>query len=119
MLTSAGLALAALGCMPSSQQSWSQTDYILHESEAVNAWFDDRFQDELARSPMSQTKLGLKSNLGRLDDVSQQALDEQAALLRGWKQDLARSFDEDRLVNFPIMSIFSSISLARIAACPP
>ena len=63
----------------------------------MNQWFDDRFSDELARSPMSQTSLGLKDTLTRLDDVSQQALDEEAALLRGWKQDLISTFDIDRL----------------------
>lgn len=85
------------GCTPSSAPTLSQTDYILQESEALNGWFDDRFQDELARRPMSQTTLGLTTNLSRLDDTSQQALDEEAALLRGWQQDLISTFDEDRL----------------------
>lgn len=75
----------------------SQAEYVAHESEALNAWFDDRFNDELARSPMAQTNFGLKDSLTGFDDVSQQALDEEAALLRGWKQDLMVTFDEDRL----------------------
>ena len=86
-----------IGCNPASNSALSQADYVAHESEALNAWFDDRFNDELARSPMAQTSLGFKDSLTRLDDVSQQALDEEAAMLRGWKQDLTTTFDLDRL----------------------
>ena len=94
---SLGLFLFSTGCSPKLSGERSQDDYISQESIAVNDWFNQRFEDQLARSPMSQTGLGHKDNQDRLDDVSQQALDEDAALLRGWRQDLKMTFDEDRL----------------------
>jgi len=93
----AALLISPLGCAPSSEGGLSQAEYVERESRALNAWFDDRFDDELARSPMSQTSFGRKTALSRLDDVSQQSLDEEAALLRGWRQDLTSTFDIDRL----------------------
>lgn len=94
-----GLALLTPlhGCAPNAADRLSQAEYIERESESLNTWFNDRFDDELARSPMAQTNLGKKTALSRLDDVSQQSLDEEAALLRGWRQDLTRNFDIDRL----------------------
>ena len=86
-----------ISCNQGTQTSATQSDYIVLESNAVNRWFDDRYNDKLARSPISQTRLGIKKSLSRLDDVSQQALDEEAALLRGWRQDLTTTFDVDRL----------------------
>ncbi|MEP6343301.1 MAG: DUF885 domain-containing protein [Maricaulaceae bacterium] len=84
-------------CTQGSETSANQSDFITLESDAVNRWFDDRYNDELARSPISQTRLGLRKSLSRLDDVSQQALDENSALLLGWRQDLTTTFDVDRL----------------------
>jgi uncharacterized protein (DUF885 family) len=91
------LLAAPISCAPPTKSSLSQAEYVERESRALNGWFDDRFDDELARSPMSQTSYGDNSSLSRLDDVSQQSLDEEAALLRGWRQDLTSTFDLDRL----------------------
>ena len=46
------------------------------ESERLMAWFDSLFQEDLARSPLTQTALGQIDDLdayGRWDDVSEQA----------------------------------------------
>ncbi len=94
---SAALLTTAYGCNPSAKDGLSQIEYVQRESRVLNVWLDDRFDDELARSPMSQTSFGQKTALTRLDDVSQQSLDEMAALLRGWRQDLTANFDIDRL----------------------
>lgn len=93
----AALLMSLPGCAPSAKDGLSQAEYVQRESHALNDWFNDRFDDELARSPMAQTSLGQKTALTRLDDVSQQSLDEEAALLRGWRQDLTANFDIDRL----------------------
>lgn len=97
MVLTAALLTTSYGCTPSAKDRLSQAEYIERESHAVNIWFEDRFDDSLARSPMAQTSFGQKTGLSRLDDVSQQSLDEEAALMRGWRQDLTTTFDVDRL----------------------
>jgi len=92
-----GLCLIPMGCAPSINADRAQEEFISKESTAVNSWFDERFEDQLARSPMAQTSLGRETNKALLDNVSQQALDEEAALLKGWQQDLAKTFDFSRL----------------------
>ena len=67
------------------------------ESARLNDWFEQRFKEELARSPISQTALGQKSNYDKLDDMSQLALDEEAALKQSWLEEMHREFDIDRL----------------------
>ena len=75
----------------------SKAELVETQSKALNDWFEARFQDEMARSPMSQTYLGKTTNRDKLDDVSQLALDENAALQKAWLAEMRRDFDIDRL----------------------
>ena len=75
----------------------SKAELVETQSKALNDWFEARFQDEMARSPMSQTYLGETTNRDKLDDVSQLALDENAALQKAWLAEMRRDFDIDRL----------------------
>lgn len=97
----AALALTAPfalnACMPGGTDVPQRETLIKAESERLNAWFEARFEEELARSPMSQTRLGIKTNQGRLDDISQTAIDEEAALTQSWVEEMRRDFDIDRL----------------------
>lgn len=92
---STGLLLSA--CSPTSPQTPSKAERIETQSQALNDWFQARYDDELARSPMTQTYLGLKDNQDKLDDASQLAADESAALSKAWLDDMRREFDIDRL----------------------
>ncbi|MBC6403669.1 MAG: DUF885 domain-containing protein [Hyphomonadaceae bacterium] len=68
------------------------------KSAALNAWFEARHEDSLARSPMRKTYLGMTDeSSGRLDEVSQHALDETASLTRTWLEHMQREFDPDTL----------------------
>jgi uncharacterized protein (DUF885 family) len=93
-LTGSGLSLTA--CLPSSDVPARET-LVKQESAALNAWFEERYQDELARSPMGQTYLGLDTNKDKLDDISEMALDEDAALKQAWLTEMRTRFDIDRL----------------------
>lgn len=95
--TVAASALILSSCGSSAQKDASKTELITAESQALNDWFEARFEDDLARSPMSQTYLGRKTSENRLDDASQVALDETAALNNQWLKDMRRRFDIDRL----------------------
>ena len=95
--TAAASALIFSSCGNSAQKDATKTELIAAESQALNDWFEQRFEDELARSPMSQTYLGRKTSQDRLDDSSQIARDETAALNSQWLKDMRSRFDIDRL----------------------
>jgi len=92
---SASLLLAA--CNSSAPKAPSKTELVEKHSKALNDWFEARFEDELARSPMFQTYLGRKTSQDKLDDVSQLAQDEDAAMTRAWLDEMRKNFDLDRL----------------------
>ena len=89
-------ALSLQACLPSSDIPNRET-LVKQESAKLNAWFEARYQDELARSPMDQTYLGLSTNKDKLDDISAMALDEEAALKKAWLEEMRTKFDIDRL----------------------
>jgi uncharacterized protein (DUF885 family) len=70
---------------------------VVQESLQLNDWFEARFEDELARSPMTRTELGVEGRNGNLDDISQLGIDEAAALTEGWLAEMEREFDLARL----------------------
>ncbi|WP_026940877.1 DUF885 domain-containing protein [Hellea balneolensis] len=92
---SATLLLTA--CSPSTSQTPTKVERVEAHSQALNDWFQARYEDELARSPMTQTYLGMKDNQDKLDDASALAVDESAALSKAWLEEMRREFDIDRL----------------------
>ena len=84
-------------CSPAGDKAPTKTEIVKTHSQALNDWFQARYEDELARSPMTQTYLGMKDNQDKLDDASQLADDESAALAKSWLEDMRRDFDIDRL----------------------
>ena len=94
-ILSAGLLLSA--CSPAGDKAPTKAEMMEKHSQALNDWFQARYEDELARSPMMQTYLGIKDNQDKLDDASQLADDETAALAKSWLEDMRRDFDIDRL----------------------
>nr|WP_298925077.1 DUF885 domain-containing protein [uncultured Erythrobacter sp.] len=67
------------------------------QTECLNAWFDEKFQEELAFSPIRQTALGMKTDYDKIDDLSLAAQQEQ---LRWWQAataEMEANFDYDQL----------------------
>ncbi len=67
------------------------------QTECINAWFDSKFEEELAFSPLRQTALGLKTDYDKIDDMSVEA---EQAQLEWWQQTTAEmeaNFDYDEL----------------------
>lgn len=67
------------------------------ESERFTAWLDNEYAEQLDFSPLAKTRLGDKSDLGELDDVSEAAL---AAELQWRRDSVARmraEFDREAL----------------------
>jgi uncharacterized protein (DUF885 family) len=85
---SAVIVVAALSfASPRAQSTAPAAD----ETARINAWFEQKFKEQLAFSPIQQTFLGQKSN--GLDDMSLAAQDKQLAWLRAATAEMRKSFD--------------------------
>lgn len=67
------------------------------QSAALNAWFEEKFEQQLARSPQSQTFLGRKTNYDKWDDVSDEFETESHALQMAALAEMRRNFSLDSL----------------------
>ncbi len=90
------ICLGPTACVPSTDTP-SREALVEQESTRLNDWFEARYEDDLARSPMSQTYLGRETNKDKLDDISAMALDEAAAIQQSRLNTMQEKFDIDRL----------------------
>jgi len=74
------IAISLSACSPapknnglSETESATQLAEVASESEKLAAFFAASFQQDLEMSPMTQSRLGLKWDYGKWDDVSPQA----------------------------------------------
>lgn len=67
------------------------------ETERLNAWFDERYEEQLQRSPFMLTFLGRKERYDELDDYSFEGAQDDVAWLRGTVEALEAGFDYDAL----------------------
>lgn len=65
------------------------------ETTRINAWFEKKFEEQLAFSPIQQTFLGRKS--GAIDDMSIEAQDKQIAWQRASVEEMKKTFDYAKL----------------------
>ena len=96
-LFSLGAVPLLSSCFDSGADILNREELIVAESHRLNDWFKARYEEELARSPMSRTFLGMSDGMDQLDDISQTAIDEEIALANSWLIELRRDFDIDRL----------------------
>ncbi|RMF08410.1 MAG: DUF885 family protein, partial [Alphaproteobacteria bacterium] len=106
VLTAIGLALALAACgeqraappqdNPADAQQAAAVE-IQTESERLNAFFEEVFDRDLARSPMSQTYLGIKDDYDKWDDISEVRRDEDIELVRHDLERLRTEFDPAKL----------------------
>ncbi len=67
------------------------------ESQRLNAWFEDKYEQELRFSPIALTFLGRKELYDRLDDMSEQAQDERLAWRKATVEEMEARFDREAL----------------------
>ncbi|MGE3489407.1 MAG: DUF885 family protein [Vicinamibacterales bacterium] len=84
-------ALSALSLTTPQAQAPPAND----ETARINAWFEAKFKEQLAFSPIQQTFLGEKS--GEIDDMSLAAQDKQLAWQRAAAAEMRKSFDYAKL----------------------
>lgn len=67
------------------------------QSAAINAWFEETWEAEVARSPEQQTFLGRKTDNDKWDDPSDAFADESHAIQMAKLAEMRASFDPDKL----------------------
>ena len=103
-------ALTLSACQQASQPQTSQpTSYaeqsasqatqqrVTAESQRLNAWFDEKYEEQLLNSPLQLTMLGRKDRYDEIDDVSIAARQQQFAWLEESVAELQRAFDYEQL----------------------
>lgn len=67
------------------------------ETQRLNAWFDEKYEEMLQFSPISMTFQGLKDRYGEIDDMSVEAENAQVEWMRQSVAEMQREFDYDAL----------------------
>ena len=96
-VTALGVAASSLIACGGGSELQSREALVVEESARLEAWFAERFEDEMAASPMLRSQLNAGERHDALDDIGQLGLDERAALAESWLGELQRDFDPARL----------------------
>ncbi len=67
------------------------------ESERLRQWLDERYEEELALSPMAQTQLGRKQDYDKIDDFSEAAAKSRLEWQLSTVDKMRDAFDYDKL----------------------
>ncbi|WP_417593103.1 DUF885 domain-containing protein [Parasphingorhabdus sp.] len=67
------------------------------ETDRINIWFDEKYEEELKFSPIEQTMIGRKTDYGLIDDFSDAGADRKLAWLRATVAEMQREFDYEKL----------------------
>ena len=87
------MSFALIGCDPKTPtpETAATDTSVESESDRLNAWLEERYEEELMNSPITLTFLGRKELNDKIDDVSEAAEDEQLA----WKLDSVATMKVD------------------------
>lgn len=96
LVTSLALALMLSACEPAEQDGEEQSQ-ASSESEKLNAFFAATFEEDLARSPMNKSYLGIRDeDYGSWDDASD-AFARESNALNSEQLERLKAFDFDAL----------------------
>ncbi|WP_417613587.1 DUF885 domain-containing protein [Parasphingorhabdus sp.] len=91
-----GLTLTMPGTLMAAQPA-SEAQAAETETDRINKWFDEKYEEELAFSPIEQTFIGRKTDYGLIDDFSEAGADRELAWLRKTVAEMQSRFDYDKL----------------------
>ncbi|GAB5483176.1 MAG: DUF885 domain-containing protein [Parasphingorhabdus sp.] len=94
--TMAGIAVA-VPAVHAQNAAPAVADAMETETDRLNIWFDKKFEEQLAFSPIRQTLLGRRTAYDQIDDYSIAAADRQLAWMREATAELKRDFDYEKL----------------------
>jgi uncharacterized protein (DUF885 family) len=92
-------ALAACGTAPRPEPAPAaySAEAVAAESERLNAWFEQIFDESVARDPMRQTFLGIKDRYGEWSDASEAFALAELNYRRADVAEMKATFDFDKL----------------------
>jgi uncharacterized protein (DUF885 family) len=88
--------LLVSSCKEASKEDVNQTEDV-SQTEALNKWFDVKYEEQLQMSPLGLTAQGRKDQYGKIDDMSKEAEDKQLAWYTESVNELKENFDYDTL----------------------
>jgi uncharacterized protein (DUF885 family) len=93
--------LSGLGALPMVPAAAMATGQVAaqaaSETDRINQWFDEKYEEELAFSPIEQTFIGRKTDYGLIDDFSDAAADRELAWRRAAVAEMKSRFDYEQL----------------------
>lgn len=106
------IALALMGCSenqtaqqtqtanaPAEQSATPTAEQIEAETARLNAWFEEKYEEGIMRSPIQLAFLGRKERQGEIDQMSEAALEENLAFTKKNLEELKSSFDYNKLTD--------------------
>ncbi len=86
-----------IGCAPADETANPSADEIAAESARANEFFENVFDEQVSRSPMFQTQLGMKTDYDKWDDISDENDQEELEITKQKLQWLTDSINYDLL----------------------
>jgi uncharacterized protein (DUF885 family) len=81
----------------SSCKETPKEEVVINQTEALNKWFDDKYEELLQMSPIRLTIQGRKDQYDKIDDLSKEAEEKQLEWYTETTNDLKEKFDYDSL----------------------
>lgn len=93
-----GLLLLTGAPLPAmAQETALQTTAVDAATARINAWFDRKYEEELAFSPIARGYQGDKTDYDKIDDFSEEAADRQLEWQRRSVEEMKATFDRASL----------------------
>lgn len=86
------LLIAAISCQGPAEQAKKEDP-----NTKLTIWLDEKHEESLQKSPLTLTALGRKDHYGELDDLSLEALEEEAKWMQQSVNELKSIFDYEQL----------------------
>lgn len=103
ILMSSALLLSACATtsdnLASAVKNAASTTSDTSETDRLNAWFEEKFEEQLQRSPLYLTILGRKERYAEFDDTSEAKEDEDFAISAANAAELRSGFDYEKLTD--------------------
>jgi uncharacterized protein (DUF885 family) len=74
-----------------------EAEFTSDENERLNAWFEEKYEELLAMSPLQMTMLGRKDRYDELDDLSKEAEDRMLKWYEASVNEMKSDFDYNAL----------------------
>ena len=98
LMLAAGCTQAETSNTPSAPQTAAvEKTAKMAETERLNAFFETAFEEAVARSPMQQTFLGIKTDYDKWDDASDENALSELNIQRAHIAEMRETFDLEAL----------------------